>query len=366
MSAHIQVARAAISSALPYVIPTIANRLLKQAAPLAVKEINHWAKRAGVDYRVVHAISKHRRKLAKIREENMYYSPEELHYLQQKKRNDRSHYQTARQMMSTVGAGKEANPPVIGPPTIQQATRATAFPGTVYRQFQGQPVTKEMYEILRTRATRARGRQYASSNAQPMPGPPPSLAPTGREPTIGADEEGYEIVEDASAGEVIKGPVPFNPHEYVSDQYEFGPPPPLPPIGPVEPSPSPYLSLPAPPPDPLPKLLKEATIQPRRPYASKPSPFSTTKRIFKKRRHVPLIQTPAKPLVQMDSLAMAMRAGRREGSSKYSNVLSGLGVRLKDAPKGIRPSAEDVALAEKTEAAKRNQGKYKKHVPRDL
>lgn len=266
MSAHIQVARAAISSAIPYVIPTIANRLARQAAPIAVKEINHWAKRAGLDYRIVSTISKHRRKLAKIREENMYYSPEELHYLRQKRQNDRSHFQTARQMLSTVGAGKESNPPVIGPPTIQQATRATAFPGTVYRQFEGQPVTKEMYEILRTRATRARGRQYPSSNAQAMPGPPPSFAPSGREPTIGSsgvEDEGHEIVEDEPAGEIIRGPVEVNPHEFISDQFEFGPPPPLPPIGPVEPSPSPYLSLPAPPPDPLPKLLREATIQPK-------------------------------------------------------------------------------------------------------
>ena len=71
MSSHIATVRAAIAHALPYVIPTIANRIAKQTAPIVVKEANHWAKRAGIDYRIVSSVTKHRRKLARLREERV-------------------------------------------------------------------------------------------------------------------------------------------------------------------------------------------------------------------------------------------------------------------------------------------------------
>lgn len=280
MSAYIGTVRTAIVRALPYVLPTIADRIARQAAPMIVKEANHWTKRAGIDYRIVTSATKHRRKIARIREENMYYSPEELRYLHQKQQAQRG--PTPQQRMA--GAGKEAYPPMVGPPTFQQAERATLFPGTVYRQFNGTPVTKEMYENMQRRATRARGRQYNANPCQVDPGPPPTAQdPNPRDATIG--EEGYHIVEGfdpklpkvitGSGGEAtISNPVSYDPHEFVTEQYEFlgdinsnpeelAPPPPLPPIGPPEPSPSPYLSLPAPPSDPLPKLLREATIQPK-------------------------------------------------------------------------------------------------------
>ena len=283
MSAYISTVRTAIVRALPYVLPTIADRIARQAAPMIVKEANHWTKRAGLDYRIVTSATKHRRKLARIREENMYYSPDELRYLHQKQVLQRG--PTPQQRMTATGAGKEAYPPMVGPPTLQQAERATLFPGTVYRQFNGTPVTKEMYENMQRRATRARGRQYNANPCQVDPGPPPTAQdPNPRDATIGDD--GYHIVEGSdprlpkiivsNGGEVtISNPAPYDPHEFISEQYEFGlpedssnpeelaPPPPLPPIGPPEPSPSPYLSLPAPPSDPLPKLLRDATIQPK-------------------------------------------------------------------------------------------------------
>lgn len=267
MSSHIATVRAAIAHALPYVIPTIANRIAKQTAPIVVKEANHWAKRAGIDYRIVSSVTKHRRKLARLREENMYYTPEELRHLQQRQTHRGP---TPQQRMA--GAGKEAYPPMVGPPTFQQAERATLFPGTVYRQFNGTPVTKEMYENMQRRATRARGRQYSANPCQVDPGPPPSAQdPNPRDATLGDD--GYHIVEGSDPRRKPGAPAPYDPYEFVSDQYEFlgdnsnpeelAPPPPLPPIGPPEPSPAPYLSLPNPPSDPLPKLLREATIQPK-------------------------------------------------------------------------------------------------------
>lgn len=288
MAAHLATVRSAISHALPYVIPTIADRIARQAAPMVVKEANHWAKRAGIDYRIVSSATKHRRKLAKIRQENMYYTPEQLQYIY-RKQGQRG--PTPQQQMNLAGAGKEMYPPMVGPPTLHQAERATKFPGTVYRQFQGVPVTKEMYENMQRRATRARGRQYNANPCQVDPGPPPtSQDPNPRDSTVG--EEGYHIVEGSDPRQKL---VPYDPHEYVSEQYEFGlpdddPPAPLPPIGPVEPSPSPYLSLPAPPSMPLPKALADATIQPQRwgirnthMFASNPkeNPFATKKNVFK-------------------------------------------------------------------------------------
>jgi len=279
MASHLATVRSAISHALPYVLPTIANRIARHAAPMVVKEANHWAKRAGVDYRIVSSATKHRRKLARLRQENMYYTPQELHYIH---RRQTQRGTTPQQQMNLAGAGKEMYPPMVGPPTLRQAERATNFPGTVYRQFQGVPVTKEMYENMQRRATRQRGRQYNANPCQVDPGPPPSFQdPNPRDSTVG--EEGYHIVEGSDPRQ---NPVPYDPHEYVSDQYEFGlpddaPPAPLPPIGPVEPSPSPYLSLPTPPSMPLPKSLADATIQPQR-WGSKANPFATKKSIFKK------------------------------------------------------------------------------------
>ena len=287
MSSHIATVRAAIAHALPYVIPTIANRIAKQTAPIVVKEANHWAKRAGIDYRIVSSVTKHRRKLARLREENMYYTPEELRHLQQRQTQRGP---TPQQRMA--GAGKEAYPPMVGPPTFQQAERATLFPGTVYRQFNGTPVTKEMYENMQRRATRARGRQYSANPCQVDPGPPPSAQdPNPRDATLGDD--GYHIVEGSDPRRKPGAPAPYDPYEFVSDQYEFlgdnsnpeelAPPPPLPPIGPPEPSPAPYLSLPNPPPLPLPKLLRNATIQPKKLWNTKGTHFpGGTKKIFKK------------------------------------------------------------------------------------
>lgn len=261
----------AVGRAAAFITPIAVARAAKHTAPMLAKELNHWAKRSGIDYRVVTSISKARRKLARIREENMFYTPDELRYLYQRQMQARQQapnpYQpmqmrpppirrTPRQTMA--GAGKEEYPPMVGPPTRHQAERAAAFPGTVYRQHEGTPVTREMYEMMQLRATRNRGRQYGGSVPQPMPGPP--AAPQNinpRDASIG--EEGVHIPEFdiVESGE--------DPNLEIDEGEYFppaAPPPPLPPIGPPEPSPYPYLSLPAPPSMPLPKLLAGATIQP--------------------------------------------------------------------------------------------------------
>jgi hypothetical protein len=323
MSAHISTVRNAITHALPYVLPTIADRIARQAAPMIVKEANHWAKRAGIDYRIVSSATKHRRKLARIREENMYYTPEELRYIQQKQAHRGP---TPQQHMNLIGAGKEMYPPMVGPPTLHQAERATKFPGTVYRQFNGTPVTKEMYENMQRRATRARGRQYNANPCQVDPGPPPAAQdPNPRDATIG--EEGYHIVEGSDPRQKPGAPAPYDPYEFVSDQYEFGlpegvePPPPLPPIGPTEPSPSPYLSLPAPPSDPLPKLLRDATIQPKS-YSQKFKHSSKKKKPRKGYEHYTgYTQSEAKALANLMRtntryLSMRQRAQMGDEESK--------------------------------------------------
>lgn len=386
MASYLGRAKTAISTALPYIGVALAQRAAKQAAPMAVKELNHWIKRAGIDYRVVTSITKARRKLARIREENMYYTPDELRYLYQKQNQARA--SPAQQMRSAnlyqhqnmPGAGHESYPPMVGPPTFHQAERARLNPGTVYRQHNGTPVTKERYETLRRRATQARGKQYRATPVVVDEGPPPAITPTPRDATIGSvvaenslrDALGLAPISSSSSssslpkifpktpkpnietfpsgGVVYRAPLPYNPDEPFYEQYDFGrnepaeasesvhipeepiitptpplaPPAPLPPIGPVTPSPSPYSSLPTPP---------KSTFD----------PFA------------------------MDSLSKAMRAGGRPVTHRFG-VLANMGIKPPSniAPRGVRPNPADIALAEKTEAEKRKKGKYSKHVPIEL
>lgn len=184
MSSHFNTVRNVVSGAIPYILPTIGSRLAKAAAPMAVHELNHWAKKAGIDYRIVSTITKHRRELQKIREENMYYTPDELRMIyerQQRARQAATAQFTPRQYMPQT----PVYPPPVPAPSVHTPGAPHIVPGTMYRQFQDSPpMTKEMREMMELRATRAKGRQYNINTSQTMPGPPPSLAPTGKETAV--------------------------------------------------------------------------------------------------------------------------------------------------------------------------------------
>lgn len=183
-----------IRSALPYIIPTILDRALTHGAPILAKEINRFAESKGIGYRILTSATENRRKWAKRRWEESYYTPEELgelirhRFAKKQARAGGGHFQqrpnAPPQFVPHPDLEAQAGYNVrVGP--NQFMTDPSLRGKQIYGVFRNRPITNpEEWEGILRRATQRRGQQYHHNNG-PVPGPPPSTVPAPMDEVAG-------------------------------------------------------------------------------------------------------------------------------------------------------------------------------------